>query len=349
MKRTKAFSVLALASAVSLLGAACGSDDDTDTTDAPSGSGETGDFKIGLAYDVGGRGDLSFNDSAAEGLDRVKAEFGVESQELSPANDEDRLENLKLLASDGYSPIIGVGFAYADGIAEVAEAYGDLTFGIIDSVVDAANVKSVTFAEHEGSFLVGAIAAKKSQTGHIGFVGGVDNSLIAKFEAGYVAGAKYVNPDITIDVQYITPDGDFTGFNDPAKGQEIAGAMYEAGADVIFHAAGGSGTGVFNAAVAAGEGKWAIGVDSDQHKTASPEQQPHILTSMLKRVDVAVETIVREFADGNTEGGLIELDLKSDGVGYSKTGGFVDDIASEIDEIKAKIVSGEITVSDTPA
>ena len=175
-----------------------------------------------------------------------------------------------------------------------AEANPDTSFAIIDSVVDLPNVASLVFAENEGSFLVGAAAALKSQTGTIGFIGGVENDLIKKFEAGYVAGAQAVNPDIEVLANYISQPPDFSGFNDPAKGKEIAAAQYEAGADVVYSAAGGSGLGAFEAAAEAGApGEvWAIGVDSDQYELVSPELQPYILTSMLKKVDVATyETI----------------------------------------------------------
>ncbi len=149
-------------------------------------------------------------------------------------------------------------------------------------------------------------------------------------------------------MKYITPDGDFSGFNAPDKAKEIAGSMYDGGADVIFHAAGGSGTGLFDAAVAAGDGKWAIGVDSDQYLGATADQQKHILTSMLKRVDVAVRDTIKAFADGDTKGKTVVLDLKADGVGYSTSGGYVDDIADQLDALKEKIIAGDITVPEAP-
>ncbi|MEI2650785.1 MAG: BMP family ABC transporter substrate-binding protein [Microthrixaceae bacterium] len=350
MKRTRRLlSLVALASAVSLLGAACGDDTDdagsgSETTDAPKS-----DIKVGLAFDLAGRGDKSFNDAAVVGLDKAADELGLETpKELSPSKDEDREANLKLLTEGGYSPIIGVGFAYADSIKLIAEANPDTSYVTIDTVVEGDNVRNNVFAEEQGSFLVGAAAALKSTGGKIGFIGGVENDLIKKFEAGYVAGAKEVKPDIEVDVKYITPDGDFTGFNAPDKAKVIAGAMYEGGADVIFHAAGGSGSGLFDAAVAAGDGKWAIGVDSDQYLNASADQQKHILTSMLKRVDVAVYDSIKAFADGDKGGKTITLDLEADGVGYSTSGGYVDDIADQLDALKDKIIAGDITVPTAP-
>ncbi|HQF94648.1 MAG TPA: BMP family ABC transporter substrate-binding protein [Microthrixaceae bacterium] len=347
MKRTRRLlSLVALASAVSLLGAACGDDKDDASTD--SGSETKSEIKVGLAYDLGGRGDKSFNDAAAAGLDEAKKELGVTGKELSPSSDEDREANLKLLAEGEYNPIIGVGFAYADSIKLVAEANPDVTFGTIDTVVDLPNVHNNVFAENEGSFLVGAAAGLKTKSNKVGFIGGVETELIKKFEAGFVAGVKETNPTATVEVKYITPDGDFSGFNAPDKAKEIAGSMYDGGADVIFHAAGGSGTGLFDAAVAAGDGKWAIGVDSDQYLGATADQQKHILTSMLKRVDVAVRDTIKAFADGDTKGKTVVLDLKADGVGYSTSGGYVDDIADQLDALKEKIIAGDITVPEAP-
>ena len=347
MKRTRRLiSLVALASAVSLLGAACGDDKKDDTA---SDSSTKSDIKVGLAFDLAGRGDKSFNDAAVVGLDKATKELNLPTpKELSPSKDEDREANLKLLTEGGYSPIIGVGFAYADAIKKIAAANPDTSFVTIDTVVDGKNIRNNVFAEEQGSFLVGAAAALKSTTGKVGFIGGVENDLIKKFEAGYTAGAKAAKPDITVDVKYISPDGDFTGFNAPDKAKVIAGAMYEGGADVIFHAAGGSGTGLFDAAVAAGAGKWAIGVDSDQYLTASAEQQAHILTSMLKRVDVAVYESIKAFADGDKGGKTVTLDLKADGVGYATSGGYLDDIKSQLEDFKSKIVSGEITVPKAP-
>lgn len=350
MLRTKrSIHVVALIAALSLLGAACGDDNgDTDEGSGDGGDTTTETIRVGLAYDVGGRGDKSFNDSAAAGLDEAKDSLGIEARELSPSKPEDREANLKLLAEGGFNPIIGVGFAYGDGIKLVAEANPDITFVTIDTVVDLPNVRNNVFAEEEGSFLVGAAAGLKSQSAKIGFIGGVETELIKKFQAGFEAGVAQTNPAATVESEYLTPDGDFSGFNDPAKAREKADAMYARGIDVIFHAAGGSGTGLFDAAVAAGDGKWAIGVDSDQYLNATAEQQAHILTSMIKRVDVAVLTSLEAFADGDTEGDTITLDLESDGVGYSTSGGYIDDIVDQLDDLKAKIIAGEIEVPSAP-
>ena len=222
----------------------------------------------------------------------------------------------------------------------------DTTFAIVDSVVDAPNVRSLVFAEHEGSFLVGAAAALKSKTGHIGFIGGQEIDLIKKFEAGYIAGAKAVNPDIKIDSKYLGPAGDNSAWGNVAGAKEIAKGWYDAGADVIYTAAGGSGAGTIQAAVEAD--KWAIGVDSDQYLLAKPDEQKHILTSMLKHVDVSVFQTIKAVADGDTKGGIITFDLKSDGVGYSTSGGFLDDVKDKLDAYKADIISGKIVVPTKP-
>lgn len=346
MKRTKRMlPLIALVTVASLLAAACG-DDKTDTT----ASGDTtpkSDVKVGMAYDLGGRGDKSFNDAAAVGLTKAEKDLGVTVKELEPSKAEDRGANLKLLVDGKYNPIIGVGFAFADDIKAVATANPDTSFATIDTVVDLPNVRSNVFAEEQGLFLVGAAAGLKTKSNKVGFIGGVETTLIKKFAAGFVAGVKEANPTATVDVKYITPDGDFTGFNAPDKGKEIASAMYDADSDVIFAAAGGSGVGVFDAAVAAGDGKWAIGVDSDQYTSATPDQQKHILTSMLKRVDVAVYDTIKAFTTDKKLSGTTVFDLKADGVGYATSGGYVDDIAAQLDALKAKIISGDIVVPTT--
>ena len=247
--------------------------------------------------------------------------------------------------------MIGVGFLFAESIAEAAAAHPEVNYGIVDSVVDAPNVRGMVFAEEEGSFLVGAAAALQSATGQIGFIGGVEIDLIKKFEAGYRAGAEFINPDILVDVKYISQPPDFSGFGDPAKGQEIALGMYSSGADVVYQAAGGSGGGVFAAAKSVSEETgtkvWAIGVDSDQALTA-PEFADWILTSMLKRVDVAVYQTIKDQVDGNFSAGVSVFGLAADGVGYSTTGGHVDAYQAQLDGLKAQIISGAITVPTVP-
>ncbi len=306
--------------------------------------------KVGLAYDVGGRGDKSFNDAAAAGLDKVRTNLKLQTKELSATLSEPeaaKQTRLNLLATGGYNPIVAVGFAYAPALAKVAPKYPNTKFAIIDSADPAApNVTNLVFAEQEGSFLVGAAAALKSKSKNVGFIGGVQVPLLQKFEAGYVAGVHAVDKNIKVQVKYLTQPPDVGGFNDPAKGKTAAEGMYDSGADIVFAAAGGSGTGVFQAAK--GKGKLAIGTDSDQYKTAPANLQSVIMTSMLKRVDVAVFDFVKDFGAGKFKAGSQVFDLKVDGVGYSKSGGMVDDIATKLDDFKKQIVDGKITVPTTP-
>ncbi|RBY77826.1 BMP family ABC transporter substrate-binding protein [Geodermatophilus sp. TF02-6] len=332
--------------------AACASDESSGGSS--SGSGENGgDLQIGLAFDTGGEGDRSFNDAAVAGVDAAIKEHGGTVTKLSPnADASNRADLLTQLADQGFDPVIAVGFAYSEVIGDVAQQYPDVTFAQVDGhVADAGNPSNLTglvFAEEQGSFLAGAAAALKTEANHVGFVGGVQTPLIQKFEAGYVAGAKAVKPDITVDVQYISPAGDFTGFNDPARAQIVAQGMYDGGADIVYHAAGGSGIGVFQAAAASDER--AIGVDSDQYQTVDdPALKAVIMTSMLKRVDVAVDNFIGEYVDGNVTGGQDEVyDLARDGVGLATSGGQIDDIQTQLDDYEQQITSGQITVPTTP-
>ena len=378
MLKSKRTLAVGLVAALSLVAAACGDDKTADntsatadqpstapatdpvTTDVPAGT------KVGLLFDLTGRGDKSFNDSAAAGLDKATAELGITPSESAPSGDDDRAPRLELMVKDGQNLIVGVGFLWGGAIGAGAAANPDTHFAIVDSVVasfDNAtpddttddvplnNVSSLVFAEQEGSYLIGAAAALTSKTGKIGFVGGVEFDLIKKFEAGYIAGAKAINPDIVILSQYVSQPPDFTGFTDTAKGKEIAGQMYADGADVVYHAAGQTGNGVFEAASQAGApGEvWAIGVDSDQYQTAAPEVQPYILTSMLKRVDVSVFETIKAESEGTFAGGVQVFDLKRDGVGYSTSGDFLSaETIAKLEELKAQIIDGTITVPTDP-
>lgn len=337
------------AAAVALAG--CGSSTDTaggGSAGTAAGTSAKSALKVGMAYDVGGRGDQSFNDAAAAGLDKAVKELGVSAKEASAVNGEAesaRQERLQQLVDAGYTNIVAVGFAYAKSVGTAAKANPNVKFAIIDdSSPDSAgtNVEQITFAENEGSFLVGAAAALKSKSNHIGFVGGVQVDLIKKFEVGYVAGAKAVNPSIVVDVKYLTQPPDFSGFNSVDKGKAAAEGMYQGGADVVYHAAGGSGGGVFTAAKAAG--KMAIGVDSDQALTAPADVRDVIITSMLKKVDVGVYDFIKSVSNGSFKAGNKVLDLKSGGVDYSTTGGKIDDIKAKLEDYKKQIIDGKITV-----
>jgi basic membrane protein A len=316
------------------------------------GSGGSGGLKIGMAYDVGGRGDQSFNDAAAAGLDKAVKELGVQSKEAAATNGEAesaRQERLQQLIDAGYTNVVAVGFAYAKSVGAAAKANPSVKFAIVDDASDDSkgpNVDQITFAEEQGSYLVGAAAALKSKVNHVGFVGGVNTALIKKFQAGYQAGAKAVNPNIVVDVKYLTEPPDFSGFNSVDKGKAAAEGMYQGGADIVYHAAGGSGGGVFTAAKAAG--KLAIGVDSDQAKTAAADVRDVIMTSMIKKVDVGVFDFIKSVSDGSFKAGNKIFDLKAGGVDYSTTGGKIDDIKSKLDDYKAQIIAGTIKVPTAP-
>jgi basic membrane protein A and related proteins len=349
----KKLALLALLAAFALVISACG----TDAADDGDNGDDVEQAQVGMVYDIGGRGDLSFNDSAAEGLDRAIDDFDIESRELEPdEGGENREELLRLVSGEGFDLVFGVGFLFEDSIAAAAEDFPDVSYGLIDGFIEGldadSNVVALGFAEHEGSFLVGAAAALKSEADHVGFIGGVEIDLIQKFEAGFVAGAQAVNPDIDIEIAYISQPPDFSGFADPARGQEVALGQFDAGADVVYHAAGGSGAGLFEAAMevseSGGSKVWAIGVDSDQYLTAPEDVQEYILTSMLKRVDVAVYDTIEALVNDNFEGGYREFGLADDGVGYSTSGGFVDDIADELEDYKQQIIDGEIEVPERP-
>src|SRR3954468_3574252 len=332
--------------------AACASDEKTGGSASGASSASGGDLQIGLAYDTGGRGDKSFNDSAYNGVEAAIKDLGGKVTELTPNSDaSNRVHLLTQLADDGNNPVIAVGFAFADALAEVAPQYPDTQFAVVDSSVEGtglANATGLLFAANEGSFLGGVAAALKSETGHVGFVGGVESPLIQAFQAGYVAGAQAAKPGITVDVQYISPNGDFSGFSDPARGKILAQGMFQGGADIVYHAAGGSGQGVFEAAAEA-NGR-AIGVDSDQYETVGdPALQSVIMTSVLKRVDNAIQSYITDYSEGSVKGGTdIVNDLASGGVCLATSGGQIDDIKSQLDDFQKKIVDGEIQVPTTP-
>lgn len=296
-----------------------------------------------VIYDLGGKFDKSFNEAAYNGAEAWKAATGGTYLDLELQNDAQREQALRRFAGQGANPIVMAGFSWGSALTAVATEFPDTNFVVIDAVVDAPNVQSILFDEHTGSFLVGALAAMKSQTGTVGFIGGMDVPIIHKFYCGYAQGAKAVNPDITLIENYTgtTP----AAWNDPVTAGELAKAGVDAGADIIFAAAGGSGLGVLQAMKDAG--KYSIGVDSNQNYL----QPGSVLTSMLKRVDVAVQTALTEAGDDATfKPGITVLGLAQDGVGYSVdefNAALVtaDDIA-KLDALKAQIIAGEIVVHD---
>jgi len=310
--------------------------------------------RIGLVFDVGGRGDKSFNDLAWAGLDRAARELEVEVETIEPGEGADRESALRILAARGFDLVVGVGFIFSDDIAAIAREYPDTAFACVDYAValDAAgnpvppppNLAGLKFREEEGSFLVGAAAALASHSGKVGFVGGMDIPLIRRFEAGYRAGVREVCPTCEVLVNYAGVTG--AAFKDPGKGKELALSQYGQGADVIFHASGSTGLGVFEAARLTG--KLAIGVDADQ----SHEAPGRILTSMTKRVDVLVFRMAEEVVQGRFLGGVRSLGLAEDGVGWvsgPQTLALLPPGAqARIDGLAARIVAGGIDVPDRP-
>ncbi len=300
------------------------------------------DVKPAIIYDLGGKFDKSFNEAAYNGAEKFTAETGIEYREFEIANDAQREQALRRFASDGNSPIVMAGFNWAASLEKIAPEYPDTKFAIIDMVVEKPNVKSIVFKEQEGSYLVGVLASLASKTKTVGFVGGMDIPLIHKFACGYVGGAKSTGENVKVLEAYTgtTPDA----WNDPVKGGEIAKSQIDQGADVIYHAAGGTGVGVLQAAADAG--KLGIGVDSNQNGL----QPGKVLTSMLKRVDVAVYDSFMAAKDDKFEFGVSNLGLKEDGVGYAldehNKALITPEMLDAVEKVKAEIIAGNLQVHD---
>ncbi|HEX5877755.1 MAG TPA: BMP family ABC transporter substrate-binding protein [Actinomycetota bacterium] len=358
MRGVRGVRVGALLVALGLMVAACGGGDD-EGGDAGTGGGAEAK-QVGLVYDIGGRGDQSFNDSAGAGLDAAKQEQGdkIEVREIEPnADGSNRKELLDSLAEEGYGLVFGVGFLFSEDIAKSATEAPETTFAVIDGFdplceEQGKNLLCIAFKEEEGSFLVGAAAALKTESNTVGFVGGLEGDLIKKFQAGYEAGVKYIadqeGKDIEVLVDYAgnTPEA----FRNPAKGKELALKQIGDGADVIYHASGGTGAGVISAA--ASKQVYAIGVDSDQSLTASEAERKWILTSMLKRVDQAVQQTIATYVGGTVAGGIQTFGLKEGGIDYAQNEynkELLGDIPTTLDDLKQKIADGEIKVPDKPA
>lgn len=299
-------------------------------------------LKVGLVLDKGGKDDKSFNTSAYEGAMRAQKEMGIELKYVE-ATDNNSLEVLhRNMAQKKFDLIIGIGFAQADAVKKVAALFPKTQFAIVDGDVTAPNVRSLMFEEHEGSFLIGAAAAMKSKTGVVGFIGGMDIPLIRRFQKAYEAGVKHVNPKAKVIVNYIGVTGE--AWNNPAKAKEMALAQIGQKADVIFHAAGASGSGLFDAA--AEKKIYAIGVDSNQNWM----KPGVVLTSMLKRVDVAVYDTIKQTNEKKFASGVIRFGLKDSGVDWAldKNNESLWSAAekSKLNDIKKQIVSKKIKVPD---
>jgi basic membrane protein A len=290
-----------------------------------------------VIYDMGGKFDKSFNQAGYDGAERWKKESGKPYLEFEIANPTQREQAARRMAERGANPIVGIGFSQGSSIEKVAKEFPKLQFAIIDSVINLPNVQSIVFKEHEGSFLVGMLAAMASKSGKVGFVGGMDIPLIRKFQCGYEQGAKYANPKVetSANMTGTTP----TAWNDPARGAELAKSQFASGVDVVFAAAGGTGVGVYQAAKDAG--KLAIGVDSNQNHL----HPGTMLTSMVKRVDVAVYNAFKGVTPG-----IAALGLKEGGVDYALDDNNAKLVTAEmkkkVDAAKADIISGKIKVVD---
>jgi basic membrane protein A len=290
-----------------------------------------------VVFDMGGKFDKSFNEAAYRGMEMWKKETGKPYLEFEISNESQREQAIRRMAERGASPIIGIGFGQASSIEKIAKEFPKLQFAIIDMVVNQPNVQSVVFKEHEGSFLVGAMAAMASKSGKVGFVGGMDIPLIRKFQCGYEQGAKFANPKAEVFANMTGTTG--AAWSDPARGGELARAQFAKGADVVFAAAGGTGMGVYQAAK--DSGKLAIGVDSNQNHL----QPGTMLTSMIKKVDVAVYNVAK-----GHKAGVSVLGLKEGGVDYALDDNNAKlvsvDMKKKVDAIKADIIGGKIKAAD---
>ncbi len=322
----------------------------------PSGSSmvDTGDgLDIGIVFDVGGRGDKSFNDGAFLGGERASRELGARVRYIEPGEGSDREAGLRLLAAEGLDLVIGVGFIFSDDITGLAREYPNINFADVDYAVAVdslgnplpmpANLLALKFREEEGSFLMGALAALAGGSKKVGFIGGMDIALIHKFEAGYRAGVRYVCSDCEVISQYagVTPEA----FRNPGRGKELALSQYQQGVRVIFHAAGSTGLGVFEAARAAN--RLAIGVDSDQYD----EAPGYILSSMVKGIDEAVFQAIKAVKENSFSGGIQELGLAERGVGFvydaRNRALIADSVRSRLDALTQEIIAGRIRVPST--
>jgi basic membrane protein A len=326
-RRTSVFKKLALTVAAAVFGAS---------------ASFAADFEPVLLYDIGGKFDKSFNEAAYVGADRFSKESGASFKDFEPSSETQYEQALKRFARRKADLIVAVGVGYSVAVRNVASQYPDVKFTVIDAIIDLPNVQSITFKENEGSFLVGMIAAMKTESNTVGFIGGMDIPLIRRFEHGYQEGINYIRGDVKLIENYVgtTP----SAWNDPIKAAEMARGQFARGADIIFSAAGPSGLGVIQAAK--DSGKLAIGVDSNQNHVAPG----YVLTSMLKRVDLAVHTAMSEAKDGTWAAGHRVMGLAEGGVDYAldehNKDLLTDEMKAKLEEARAKIVSGEIVVGD---
>ncbi|MFD6419674.1 BMP family protein [Streptomyces sp. NPDC060194] len=352
MRRVSRIAVAGAASAALALSvAACGGT----SSESAKSTGSKGEEKgLAIAYDVGGKGDQSFNDAAYAGLERAEKEFGKQVQDVEPndgESDADKAQRLSELAKQGYNPVIGIGFAYANAVKDAAAKNPKTTFGIVDDeTVKADNVADLVFSEQEGSYLAGVAAAKTTKSNVVGFVGGVETPLIKKFQAGFEQGVADTNSKVKVRSTFLTQPPNFDGFSKPDLGKAAAEGMIDDKADVIYHAAGLAGQGAIEAATA--DKKWAIGVDSDQYnQKALAAHKDYILTSVTKGVADAVYNLAKSVEDGKPLSGVQRFDLKSGGVGLADSNPkftAMKDVQDAVAKAAEGIKSGEIKVKTTP-
>jgi len=307
-----------------------------------SGSAGAAGVKPAVVYDLGGKFDKSFNEGVYDGAVKFRTDTGIEFREFEVQTDSQRVQALRNFARRGQDPILSVGFQYASALEKVAPEFPETRFAIIDAVVDQPNVQSIVFREHEGSFVVGILAAMAAPGGKVGFVGGMDVPLIRRFACGYVLGARHARPDIQVFQNMTGTTG--AAWNDPVKGGELAKSQFDRGAEVVYHAAGSTGLGVLQAAADAG--KLGIGVDSNQNHL----HPGHVLTSMLKRVDVAAYDVFDSARRDAWQSGVRVLGLKEDGVGWAldehNEALVTPAMRAAANEAARQIVAGEIKVHD---
>ncbi|MFJ4622577.1 BMP family protein [Streptomyces sp. NPDC088812] len=319
MRRVSRIAVAGVATAaLAVTVSACGSS----STSSAASSGDDKNLGLALAYDVGGKGDQSFNDAATSGMEKADKEFGYTSTAVEPQDgesDADKVQRLETLAKQGYNPVVGVGYAYAPAVKEAAAKFPDTTFGIVDDEqVKADNVADLVFSEEQASYLAGVAAAKATKSNVVGFVGGVDVPLIHKFGAGFKQGVQDTKKGVTVKEQYLTETAAEGGFSSPDKGQSAAEGQIDAGADIVYAAAGLSGQGVIKAASAAKI--WAIGVDSDQYQQdALKAYKSSILTSAMKNVEGAVYDLAKSVKDGKPQSGVVRGSLSNGGVSLASS------------------------------
>ncbi|MEU1369382.1 BMP family ABC transporter substrate-binding protein [Streptomyces sp. NPDC005803] len=345
---TRIAAVGVMSAALALSVTACGD------SSSSSSSSDSKDKKTALAYDIGGRGDQSFNDAAYAGLAKAEKDLGVKGTEAEPSDgesDADKVQRLTSLARAGNNPVIGVGFAYAPAIKKVAPKFPKITFGIIDDAsVTGPNIANIVFNEEQGSYLAGVAAAKVTKTKTVGFIGGVETPLIKKFEAGFTQGVKDTNSAVKVIPQYLTQPPNFDGFSKPDLGKAAAQGQLDKGADVVYSAAGLAGTGAIEAVAKAG--KWNIGVDSDQYNQKGlAAYKESILTSVTKDVEDSVFNLIKSVVDGKPQTGEIRYGLDKDGVGLAMSNPkftAMTEVIAAVDKAKQEIIDGKITVKTTP-